>query len=101
MKIYIQISIETILFFMPLLDSHNVCLKNQQAAQAAGKTLPDATQPVGKIHLFSKIAVFTILAQKWLNIPAQIFLGGSVPRLLIGPWAQRFNHSIEADDILY
>ena len=33
------------------------CRVNKPAVQAAGKTLPDATPPLGKIHLFSKIAV--------------------------------------------
>ena len=31
--------------------------KNKPAAQAAEQTLPDATPPVGQIHIFSKIAV--------------------------------------------
>ena len=31
--------------------------KNQPAAQAAGQTLPNATQPVGKNPPFSRIAV--------------------------------------------
>ena len=31
--------------------------KNKPAAQATEQTLPDATPPVGKIQLFSKIAV--------------------------------------------
>ena len=32
-------------------------LKYKPAAQAAGRTLPDATPPLGKINPFSKIAL--------------------------------------------
>ena len=39
-------------------------MKDKPAAQAAGQTIPDATPPVGKIYLFSKIVVtFELIIQ--------------------------------------
>ena len=40
-----------------IIQQSMIKLGNKPAAKAAGKTLPDATPPVGKIHSFSKIAV--------------------------------------------
>ena len=47
--------------YFPLHRILSICIEkymeNKPAAQAAGQTLLDATQPVGKLHPFSKIAV--------------------------------------------
>ena len=41
------------------------------APQAAGQTLPDATQPLGKIPPFTKIAV-SLDQTKWFGMPFEI-----------------------------
>ena len=45
------------MIFKLVLSSSELMWLNKPAAQAAGKTLPDVTPPVAKIHTFSKITI--------------------------------------------